>query len=112
MNHSISTSTSHLNFITTSPQAYLIRANYSSIQPLTAYKFKGVGFSFAKSLKSTKSFGLSLKLPITANFPTYDSSRYLPRLGSSFGLNCFPFDYKFSLSMSMPLLTTTYGNNY
>lgn len=85
------------------------RHNHNDTVILPIYKFQGIGFSIAKSLKSYKSFGVSLKLPLTENFPVYAAAHFLPRLGLSFGFNYFPFEYKVSLSSTLPVLTTSYG---
>ena len=77
------TLTNQLSYVASNQNIYDydIRINSSEKFPVSNFKFKGFGFSFAKSLKSTDSFGISLKVPVTANFPKYDSQRYLPRLG-------------------------------
>lgn len=76
-----------------------------------SFAFKGLGLSISKSLRTAKTFGISIKLPITSHFPIYDKLKYLPRFGSSFGVNWFPFDYKCTLSMSLPFMTAAYGES-
>ena len=85
------------------------RHSRNDISPLPLYKFQGVGFSLAKSLKSVKGLGISLKLPITENFPVYAAAHFLPRVGLSIGFNYFPFDYKLSFSSTLPVQTASYG---
>ena len=85
------------------------RNHNDTFKPPGVYKFQGVGFSIAKSLKSYQGFGVSLKLPVTENFPVYAAAHFLPRLGLSLGFNYFPFEYKVSVSSTLPVLTTSYG---
>lgn len=74
----------------------------------TFFAYKGVGFSLVKSLRALESFGMNVKVPITAHFPRYDKVQYLPRVGASVGMH-FPVDYKCTFSASIPVLTAFYG---
>lgn len=70
---------------------------------LRAFKFKGFGLSFIKSLTKWDQCGLGLRIPITANFPEYDRNSALPRLTTMLGLfyelqSGFFFRGTFSLS--------------
>lgn len=82
--------------------------DHQTVQPdhtpkyLKLYHFKGYGISFIKPVTKLYSVGLGLKMPITANFPEYDSVVTLPRVGSSFQV-FYPFDLKLTLSVSYPL---------
>lgn len=73
-----------------------------------AFAFKGIGIFFLKSLVNIRAFGFGFKLPITTNFPKYDSIVSLPRIGTGFAVS-FPLDLKCSVSASFPLHTILYG---
>lgn len=47
------------------------------------FNFKGWGWTFYKSLQTTDSVGLALKLPLTYNFDTWERHPALPSVGSS-----------------------------
>ena len=76
---------------------------------LKKFKFKGYGLSFAKSLTSWSQLGLGVRIPITPNFPDYDSHTMLPRIGALSGL-WWELDTGFflrsSVSLSFPLKGT------
>lgn len=71
-----------------------------------AFKFKGFGLSFIKSLTKLDQFGLGVRIPITANFPEYDRNSALPRLTTMLGIfyelqSGFFFRGTFSVSFPM-----------
>ena len=72
------------------------------------FKFKGIGFTFIKSLIQWNTFGFGLRIPITPNFPEYDRILALPRVSSFVGLY-YPLDWRASISMSLPLQIALLG---
>jgi hypothetical protein len=73
------------------------------------FSFKGFGVSFRKSMVSLRSTGVSLVLPMTTNFPVYDSRFYYPKVVVSMGVStsstCLWASPTFTLSIttSLPL---------
>ena len=72
------------------------------------FKFKGIGFTFIKSLIQWNTFGFGLRIPITPHFPEYDRILALPRVSSFVGLY-YPLDWRASVSMSLPLQIALLG---
>jgi hypothetical protein len=66
------------------------------------FKFKGFALSFIKSATELKALGFGVKIPITPNFPIYDSMIYLPRVVALVSLN-YPFCWKLSFTINVPL---------
>ena len=58
----------------------VIRLQQSAVMPtaisrlFNTFTFKGIGVSTSKSLIKWRSTGIGFKIPLTANFPTYDRS--------------------------------------
>ena len=70
------------------------------------FKFKGYGLSFVKSLTSWSQVGLGVRIPITPNFPEYDSNTALPRVGAVSGVWWeleSGFQLRGSVSISVPI---------
>eukprot|EP00601_Ochromonadales_sp_CCMP2298_P003941 CAMPEP_0173179972 /NCGR_PEP_ID=MMETSP1141-20130122/6439_1 /TAXON_ID=483371 /ORGANISM="non described non described, Strain CCMP2298" /LENGTH=406 /DNA_ID=CAMNT_0014102735 /DNA_START=66 /DNA_END=1284 /DNA_ORIENTATION=- len=65
------------------------------------FSFKGLGVSFRKSLVDLQSTGVYLVLPVSTNFPVYDSMFYYPRLSLSMGVS-YPSTYHISVTGSLP----------
>lgn len=72
------------------------------------FQFKGFGFMFAKSLINLQSFGIGIRIPVTANFPKYDQLVYLPRVNSLVGCS-YPFHVRWTVSVSLPLQVLLYS---
>jgi hypothetical protein len=68
----------------------------------SVFQFKGFGFMLAKSLMNWRSFGVGVRIPVTANFPKYDQQVYLPRINSLVGCS-YPFHVRWTVSVSIPL---------
>lgn len=67
----------------------------------SSFTFKGFAFSMQKSLLDWTSGAVGVKIPITNNFPNYDSKVYLPRLTAFVGFG-FPASLRLSMTMSVP----------
>lgn len=66
------------------------------------FVFKGLALHFAKNPMDLKSCAFGVKIPITQNFPVYDSLIFLPRVNAMVGVN-YPLSYRVALSISVPL---------
>ncbi len=77
--------------------------NKASQQPhlFSSFAFKGIAFSIAKSINDWTSMLVGIKIPITPNFPVYDSRIYLPRVNAFIGV-AFPASVRLSLTLSVP----------
>lgn len=71
--------------------------------------FKGVGFSFSKSLLSLPTSDFGVRIPVTSHFPKYDRLSYLPRIATLVGCSSYPFQLRWSITASLPLYSTLYG---
>eukprot|EP01039_Chlorochromonas_danica_P006482 gene6482-7147_t len=67
----------------------------------SSFTFKGFAFSMQKSLLDWTSGAVGIKIPITNNFPNYDSKIYLPRLTAFVGFG-MPASLRLSMTMSVP----------
>jgi len=82
------------------------KVSTSSYQPLSAlreqYNFKGFGWSFYKSLVFTRAVGAAFRIPLSANFDSYDQYLAAPYISAStyFG---YPWMIVQFLSASLPL---------
>jgi len=83
-----------------------LQAAHSISKLFSVFKFKGIGISFVKSLIQWNSFGFGVRIPLTPHFPEYDRILYLPRFSTFVGF-FYPFDYRFTLSISIPLNVAT-----
>ena len=83
-----------------------LQTAHSISKLFSVFKFKGIGISFVKSLIQWNSFGFGVRIPLTPHFPEYDRILYLPRFSTFVGL-FYPFDYRFTLSISIPLNVAT-----
>lgn len=72
------------------------------------FAYKGVTLSFAKSIIDMKSGQVGFKIPVTPNFPVYDSRVYLPRITYFIGI-AFPLHLKMSLSVTVHLVVLLQG---
>ena len=72
------------------------------------FSFKGLGYSMSKSMRDWDGVGFGIKIPLTSNFPVYDSLVHLPRLNLFAGVN-YPYALRSSLSISLPLHTVLYN---
>lgn len=70
------------------------------------FAFRGLGFSISKSILDYYTVGFGVKIPLSANFPVYDSLIYLPRVGMFIGIN-YPLSFRISLSFSLPVQVLT-----
>lgn len=66
------------------------------------FVFKGLALHFAKNPMDLKGCAFGVKIPITQNFPVYDSLIFLPRVNAMVGVN-YPLSYRVALSISVPL---------
>jgi hypothetical protein len=66
------------------------------------FVFKGLALHFAKNPMDLKGCAFGVKIPITQNFPVYDSLIFLPRVNAMVGVN-YPLSYRVALSVSVPL---------
>lgn len=66
------------------------------------FVFKGLALHFAKNPLDLKGCAFGVKIPITQNFPVYDSLIFLPRVNAMVGVN-YPLSYRVALSISVPL---------
>ena len=82
------------------------KVSTKSYQPLSAlreqYNFKGFGWSFYKSLVFTRAVGAAFRIPLSANFDSYDQYLAAPYISAStyFG---YPWMVVQFLSASLPL---------
>lgn len=72
------------------------------IKLLTNICAQGFAFSMSKSVLDWYSVGMGVKVPISPNFPFYDSLIYLPRVVAFVGVS-HPFSVRVSLSFSLPV---------
>lgn len=66
-----------------------------------AFSFKGVGVNVVKSIIRWDAFGVNIVLPITTNFPKYDSMLHYPKVGCRFGV-AYPCMLRLSITVSLP----------
>lgn len=66
------------------------------------FAFKGFGLHLSKNPFDMKSLCFGVKIPITQNFPAYDSLIFLPRVNALVAVN-YPFSFRVSFSISVPL---------
>jgi hypothetical protein len=66
------------------------------------FAFKGFGLHLSKNPFDLKSLCFGVKIPITQNFPAYDSVIFLPRVNALIAVN-YPFSFRVSFSISVPL---------
>lgn len=70
----------------------------------SSYSFQGIAFSVSKSMFVWNMVSFYVRIPITSNFPVYDSVLQLPKMSIVFGFS-YPFALRFSASASVPLQT-------
>ena len=78
----------------------------NQLKMFSKFKFKGFALSFIKSATELKSLGFGVKIPVTPNFPIYDSFIYLPRIVSMISLN-YPYCWKLSFTINVPIQVYT-----
>jgi hypothetical protein len=78
----------------------------NKIKLFSKFKFKGFALTFIKSALDITSCGIGVKVPITPNFPIYDSMIHLPRI---VGLVCvnYPYCWKFGATINVPIQVIT-----
>ena len=82
---------------------------FKSLQNLfSSFSFKGIGLTVSKSIVELSTIGCGIKLPITPNFPNYDSIVHLPRVGLYVGINYPNWAARFNISISLPIQTIIY----
>lgn len=88
----------------TSPSTPVPRGNFLSRQSrlFRKFVFKGFGVHFSKNPLDLKSCAFGVKVPITQNFPAYDSLIFLPRVNALLAVN-YPLSFRVSVSISVPL---------
>lgn len=85
----------------------IVQALRGSLGP---FRFKGFGSSMVKPLNKVHSFGLGLRVPLSACFPQYDANVRLPRLSSMLSVfNTYEESYlRLSVSTSLPARVVAY----
>lgn len=71
------------------------------------FAFKGIGFTFMKSILNLQSFGFGFKIPVTAHFPDYDCMVHFPKVATIVGCS-FPWQLRCAVSCSVPVQTLVY----
>lgn len=71
------------------------------------FAFKGFGVHFSKSAFDWHGVAFGVKIPITQNFPVYDSLIFLPRVNALVAVN-YPFSFRISFSISVPMQVLTF----
>ena len=82
-----------------------VKLNASIISLFRSFSFKGFGCCVSKSFVEWQTVGVGIRLPITANFPVYDSVMHLPRAGIFIGLFFPQCVARINFSMSIPVQT-------
>lgn len=75
------------------------------------FEFKGFGISLVKSIIKWQSIGIGIRIPVTANFPNYDSLVYLPKITSLIGCG-YPYQVRWTVAISVPIQTFLYAIAY
>lgn len=65
------------------------------------FQFKGFALSMQKTLTDMTGMAIGVKIPVTPNFPNYESKIYLPRVTAFVGVG-LPASVRVSMTMSMP----------
>ncbi len=73
-----------------------------------SFAYKGMTLSLAKSVLDSRGVGIGFKVPITPNFPVYDSKIYLPRVTAFVGVG-YPVSAKVSVSVTVQVKAIIYG---
>jgi len=91
----------------------IINLKNTILRPIyDSFNFKGYGLTFFKSLVSLRSFGLSLRLPLTTHFDLFDRRPWLPLCNLSGGMFYNSKDYLAGcvvLSASLPVEVVRWG---
>jgi len=91
------------------PKVVHLPASMRHVRELfSEFRFKGLGLTLQKPLKSWGSAGFGVRIPLTANFPGYDRVHSLPRLSMTL-VGYYPFDMKVSIAASFPANQALYA---
>mmetsp|Transcript_32992 Transcript_32992/g.45241 ORF Transcript_32992/g.45241 Transcript_32992/m.45241 type:complete len:545 (+) Transcript_32992:388-2022(+) len=108
INDSSVTSYSEINSTSLSLRRPKKSSIISYFQPFQNFTLKGICFTVSKSIVEWSTVGLGVKVPVTANFPIYDSLEYLPRIGLFVGFFYPNNALKFNISVSLPVQVILY----
>jgi len=69
-----------------------------------SFAWKGFGLCLRKSIINWNACGVSIRLPVTGNFPEYDNIVYYPRMTCFLGV-AYPYSVYLTVSLSLPSQT-------
>lgn len=98
-------STSSISKSTSSSSSSSIKLLHYLIQFIKLFqqfKFKGIILSLSKGLNDLKSCSIGFKIPISPNFPLYDTNIFLPKIICYIGIQ-YPLAYKFTITYALPI---------
>ena len=96
----VSTAADHQN----ESQTVADRAVENAKSLFGSFAWKGIGLCVRKSVINWNACGVSIRLPVTGNFPEYDNIVYYPRMTCFVGV-AYPYSVYLTLSLSLPSQT-------